>query len=991
MACKYYANNGKPSNLFDSLYEHYKGVNKSEKASEVAAATSWLATNTENFYRFFGNWKEVKVPDAVTELSRQSAPLQHEEPIQPLTPQQVEKLFDENPDIANQVYEELGFNKTSKPNIEERNRILEENSYRIPIKEEYFEGTNQNTGEKERFKLVTYKDNHTSLFAVDENNKNLGKIADYNEGVPVSKIFEFVDDAKLINSIHQGVGRNMQEKILSKYESKTNITPSQKQQAIEYYIEKQKKRLSDISSIGKLSGDFVQSEKGQIGVNKQQLLMLLGPTMYNKPLAQVAVKELLQNSFDAIKARINLLKDIKVGNIDIAVNYDNRTISIKDDGIGMTPDIVKNAFLSIGGTNKEGLDVSERSGGFGLAKVQFLLGSEYVKVVTVKDGIKTSLEASATQLYNDDFEIFTENTNEPNGSFVEVKIPESYTTPEGTVRNIDFPGAFSSRPYERFDILDKPLIGDTNVNFKWVKQGNTNNKTLPLGKNIDENALPPLFSKIEFNWGTADLYMSIDKKENPKHRILSSGIFQFTHRFSFKDWEDIPYDIVINIKPNVSSTSEQYPFNNQREGFKNTVKEDIKSLNDYLKKYASGEAEKDAKAVFSNITGLPKSDPNKVLTPEEREKLYTDVQKTIEENKQRRIDLGLEDVEQEARRIYKLIIDSRGVTNEETGEIEVSNEKNYGSSFKSDRQIEKVESIDTVNFNPALPQYHNNTNFDYLSIEGAAEFFSDYGSVVLEMVRFAGNELGHSYEKLKSENEKFFAGVSIDKTYAGVHVRKVINAIFINPLAFKPASLEEAVGIAIATTVHELNHTTVSGEGDRFTTAEVLLYGKIYGTGKFSLYEGLFRSVFKKHFETFKKLKHEYDKSSTRNLSESFQGDEVKGDFIGPIQRDVNDVSARQSSEEGYSGTQENNTEDRTGDVILSNLNNISTSLTPTQKENISNLKQEDARWQKYSDEDIQRFIDSVFNKFVIDNINENLYQKVVSSLINQKIIERQC
>lgn len=120
MACKYYANNGKPSNLFDSLYEHYKGVNKSEKASEVAAATSWLATNTENFYRFFGNWKEVKVPDAVTELSRQSAPLQHEEPIQPLTPQQVEKLFDENPDIANQVYEELGFNKTSKPNIEDR-------------------------------------------------------------------------------------------------------------------------------------------------------------------------------------------------------------------------------------------------------------------------------------------------------------------------------------------------------------------------------------------------------------------------------------------------------------------------------------------------------------------------------------------------------------------------------------------------------------------------------------------------------------------------------------------------------------------------------------------------------------------------------------------------------------------------------------------------------------------------------------------------------
>ena len=88
--------------------------------------------------------------------------------------------------------------------------------------------------------------------------------------------------------------------------------------------------ISDISSLGKLQGDLMESEKGQIGVNKQQLLMLLGPTMYNKPLAQVAVKELLQNSFDAIKARMNITDNKETGNIDIKVDYDNRTISIKD-------------------------------------------------------------------------------------------------------------------------------------------------------------------------------------------------------------------------------------------------------------------------------------------------------------------------------------------------------------------------------------------------------------------------------------------------------------------------------------------------------------------------------------------------------------------------------------------------------------------------------------------------------------------------------------
>jgi hypothetical protein len=681
-----------------------------------------------------------------------------------------------------------------------------------------------------------------------------------------------------------------------------------------------KPQIQDISKLGGLTGELMQSEKGSIGVNKQQLLMLLGPTMYNKPLAQVAIKELLQNSFDAIKARMNITGNTTTGNLNITVDYNNRTISIQDDGIGMTPDIVKNAFLSIGGTNKEGLDVSERSGGFGLAKVQFLLGSEYVRVVTIRDGIKTSINATAIQLYNDDFLITTEQTTEPNGSFVEVKIPESYTTAEGVKRSIDFPGEYSSTPYERFDILDKPLIGDLNVNFTWVKGDKTNTKVLPLGKNITEEVLPPLFSKLEFSWGTADLYMSTEKKEYPSHKILSSGIYQFETSFSFRDWENIPYDIVVNIKPSVASTSEQYPFNNQREGFKNTVKNDIKALNNYLKKYASGEAEKDAKAVFSNITGLPKVDPNKVLTPEERSKLYADVEKTIEENKRRRIEKGLESAEEEVRKVIKLIISEKGVKNAETGKLEVSTEKDYDTSFKAEKEIEAVEAIVTTDFNPALPQYHNNTNVDYLNTPGAAEFFSDFGSVVLDMVRFAGNELGYEYKKLKSIDEKFFAGVSIDKQYAGIHIRKIINAIFVNPLAFDVKSLEEAVGVALHVTIHEINHTTVSGEGANFTTALGILYGKIYGTGKYALYEGLFRSVYKKHFDTFVKLKIEYDKSNTRNLSESFEGDEVKRDTSRDIQRDVDDVSTRQTAEERYRRDQEDNKKDKTGDVILSKL-----------------------------------------------------------------------
>ena len=189
------------------------------------------------------------------------------------------------------------------------------------------------------------------------------------------------------------------------------------------------------------------------------------------------------------------------------------------------------------------------------------------------------------------------------------------------------------------------------------------------------------------------------------------------------------------------------------------------------------------------------------------------------------------------------------------------------------------------------------------------------------MVRFAGDELGYDYKKLATNSdEKFFSGVSIDKTYGGIHIRKIINAIFVNPLAFDPSNLEEAVGIALHITIHEINHTTASGEGVRFTSDLASLYGKIYATGKYGLYEGLFRSVYKKHFETFKTLKNEYDKSSTKNLSKSFEGNEIKGSNKGINESNAENVSAGQSSERRYNGDTKNTKTDRLGDVIASNL-----------------------------------------------------------------------
>ena len=661
------------------------------------------------------------------------------------------------------------------------------------------------------------------------------------------------------------------------------------------------------------------TEAGQIGVDKKQLMALLGPTMYEKPIAQVAVKELLQNSFDAVKTRINLTDNKDSGKIDIDVDREARVIKITDDGMGMTPDIVKNAFLNIGGTNKEGLDVGERSGGFGLAKVQFLLGSDYVKVTTVRDGKMTELNATADQLYNDNFEITTSRTSEPNGTTVEVKIPSEYTTATGETKRISF-------FWDAGDIeaLGKPLIGNVDVTLKLRNYSDdvVEPEVVEIGNNAN---LPPLFTNVAFDWGTAEVYISENKPDRgyPKHEILSSGVYQFNEDFTIDPndtWTDnIPYDIIVNIKPGVATNAEQYPFNNQREGFKPTVTEDVKSLRFYLAKFASGEADKAAKQRFDGIIGLPKIDPDAVLTEEERNKIFGEIADLRESNEDRREDAVSNELEQWLGQDIKITKD--GISDKDDNQL--FSKEDFKSSFKADEEIQEQPKMDIGKFDPSQPQYHNNTTTDYTKTKGAIEFFSDIGSVVHDLVRFAGDRFGYRYEVLKSPpSKKYFAGVSIDKGYGGVHVNDPFKAVFINPLSFNPSNKEEAAGLMLHIALHEIAHTTQKNEGAPFTSELARVYALMYQTERYGYYEGLFRSVFTRHFETYKNLINEYDKLSTKNIAESFTGDTVEGFQDRDSEGDASDARTGELPEGGSRGDKGSTQEsaDQTGEVIQSQL-----------------------------------------------------------------------
>ena len=62
MPCNYFANNGKPSLLYDRLFSYYKDVEKmNNKQAELAAVTSWLSTRTKAYVDFAGHTEDDTV------------------------------------------------------------------------------------------------------------------------------------------------------------------------------------------------------------------------------------------------------------------------------------------------------------------------------------------------------------------------------------------------------------------------------------------------------------------------------------------------------------------------------------------------------------------------------------------------------------------------------------------------------------------------------------------------------------------------------------------------------------------------------------------------------------------------------------------------------------------------------------------------------------------------------------------------------------------
>lgn len=291
-------------------------------------------------------------------------------------------------------------------------------------------------------------------------------------------------------------------------------------------------------------------------INMQQILNVLSSSLYKGDVLQVATRELLQNSFDATK---------KVLNPTIDVSFDRwaRKLTFKDNGVGMTSQTVRDVFFTVGGTLKEGLDESERSGGFGIAKVQFFMAAESIDVISVKDGVSTHVWATSEELLSGSGHIIIEATGDQPGTTVTLVFPSSYVNDRGEMKSVNYYTSSVTR------VIEKPLIGyNVDIRFNGDNCAKSDKYTHDLQQ--------------EFDWGTVQIYYSpVVSGCYASYDVHCAGLYQFHKDSYIGSNQGIAF--TMNILPKFPAGQREYPFANSRDDFSGYCKPDIDKIMNVVK------------------------------------------------------------------------------------------------------------------------------------------------------------------------------------------------------------------------------------------------------------------------------------------------------------------------------------------------------------------------------------------------------------------------
>lgn len=552
--------------------------------------------------------------------------------------------------------------------------------------------------------------------------------------------------------------------------------------------------------------------KAQPGVSFRRLNQLLGAKLYGEPkdIAEVSVKEMVQNAFDAVKSLIDR-GEIARGEINIEVDSRARTITVTDNGTGMTAQTLATTFLQVAGTQKE---TERSSGGLGIAKGLFLYGNERIRVETARGGQLATLETTGEALSaaadgsGPAPEIEVERAvKDAHFTTVKIWVPKSYVdASSGKTEAIELPDYAARYPV----LVNSPLFSDIEVTF--------NGRPVPnIGASFPANEYS-VFAHVKFEWGDATIYVSKAKPTNlgwNNLHYLSNGLWQFSdtvYKDPFQAWGDkIDRQIFVDINPRVRPEDSGYPFDLNRKRFTPQTYSDMRQLLLYVSLAYRREQISDQADNFGQVRYLEeggKPGRTQALRPA----------KKVEDEKH-----------------FLRIVEGDTVEIEE-GKLKV-NGRVIPVVTKEDLDKQSLDlskyTIDQSKITPTKVMLHDNAQ---LKAKGVV--FSDFARAELgdrfDKVMY---DLGHAFIALRNyfalnhaEKYKGLAaygvGVSFDKSYHGVHILAPFKAVFVNPAT--RFTNEVVTGNEIfGTMVHELVHYTESGHGPSFVSELQRLYSHI--------------------------------------------------------------------------------------------------------------------------------------------------------------------
>lgn len=336
--------------------------------------------------------------------------------------------------------------------------------------------------------------------------------------------------------------------------------------------------------------------------------------LYNsKNLAVLAIRESVQNSLDSVRQAIKN-KICKHG--EISIGFEDNTMWVEDNGMGMDIPTIHNKFLTLGGTSKNDKD---NVGGFGLAKSVILGCGSGFKVET-QDNVFTSEDIGKNpiqkQAYRQGTKITVYNPQLGNGKPLIDCYWEFYFQVEDMIMSCD-PSIFK-------DITIKINNEIKDFLFKPTEKS----KRLPAELNISTQMIPE----------DTELSLNVYKMESSAQFIYVrlKGLTQYK---TYLSWNST-FSIVLDINTKLNPRDTRYPFSTNREGLKSQYQGIIEAIRNKVSQAPLSIA-KDSKykeILYDNATDNSKPETiemSKIITSNQVSNTVANVVKVVKNIKSR--------------------------------------------------------------------------------------------------------------------------------------------------------------------------------------------------------------------------------------------------------------------------------------------------------------------------------------------------------------------